>query len=114
MHNKSCSEVTCFDPWSRDRVLSTSVECQWDYHPKYIHEGPEYDEIFNVVESAIYEIFAGPPIEGLHSSSVQNALYEIEKAVLQRVPEVLCTDMQENMRARLGDSRSGACRIHAT
>ena len=74
----------------RDRVLSTSVECQWDYSPEFTSGRHFYDEIFDTVESTIYEIFAGPPIRGLHSSSVQNALYEIEKTVLQRVPEVFC------------------------
>ena len=75
----------------RDRVLSTSVECQWDYSPHVTRDRRPYDEIFDTVESTIYEIFAGPPIRGLHSSSVQNALYEIEKTVLQRVPEVFWT-----------------------
>ena len=41
------------------------------------------------IYECIKEAFAGPPVYGSHSSSVQKTLYEAEKMVLEKIPQVL-------------------------
>ena len=62
------------------------VQSQWNYSPtaaKFC-----YDKAFDLVKSAICEVFAGPAKHGIHSASLQKTLYDTERLVLERVPQV--------------------------
>ena len=62
------------------------VQSQWNYSPtaaKFC-----YDKAFDLVKSAICEVFAGPAKHGIHSASLQKTPYDTERLVLERVPQV--------------------------
>ena len=62
------------------------VQSQWNYSPtaaKFC-----YDKAFDLVKSTICEVFAGPAKHGIHSASLQKTLYDTERLVLERVPQV--------------------------
>ena len=69
------------------RICSTIVQSRWDYSPnagKFC-----YDKAFDLVKSTICEVFAGPAKHGIHSASLQKTLYDTERLVLERVPQVI-------------------------
>lgn len=48
----------------------------------------DFDNAWLTVKDAILDKFAGPPDTGIYSPSVQHTLYQAEKVVLEKVPEV--------------------------
>ena len=63
------------------------VQSQWNYSSaasKFC-----YEKVFDMVQSTICEIFAGPAKHGIHSALLQKTLYDTEKLVLERVAQVI-------------------------
>lgn len=73
-------------PDQTDRFFSTIVRCYWSFN---VVEGINYDKVFNVVKQIILTLFAGEPINGIESPSVQNTLYLANKEVLDTFPQVI-------------------------
>lgn len=66
-------------------VNSTVVEAEWIYDSM---RTADFDNAWLTVKDAILDKFAGPPDTGVYSPSVQHTLYQAEKVVLEKVPEV--------------------------
>lgn len=64
---------------------STSVGCAWEY---ITIENIDFDKTWNVVKEIILQNFAGDPIEGVPSPSVQNTIYLSQKDILAAIKEV--------------------------
>ena len=64
------------------------VQSQWNYSSAASSKFC-YDKAFDMVRSTICEVFAGPAKHGIHSASLQKTLYDTEKMVLERVPQVM-------------------------
>lgn len=70
-------------PETKDRIMATSVTCNWSYSAEEILD---YNEIFESSKKALLESFFGPPGLGTYSPSVQFTLYEMGNALLEAVP----------------------------
>ncbi|KAG6443992.1 hypothetical protein O3G_MSEX003127 [Manduca sexta] len=68
-----------------ERIFSTVVEAEWIYDSM---RTVDFDDAWLTVKDAILDKFAGPPDTGVYSPSVQHTLYQAEKVVLEKVPEV--------------------------
>lgn len=64
---------------------STVVEAEWIYDSM---RSADFDNAWLTVKDAILDKFAGPPDTGVYSPSVQHTLYQAQKVVLEKVPEV--------------------------
>lgn len=64
---------------------STVVEAEWIYDNM---RTADFDNAWLTVKDAILDKFAGPADIGVYSPSVQHTLYQAEKTVLEKVPEV--------------------------
>ncbi|AHY46588.1 urate oxidase [Rubrobacter radiotolerans] len=67
-------------PDTNDRILATIVTAKWEYNT---HEGIDFDRLWNGVMEQTLKTFTDH-----YSPSVQNTLYRIGKAVLERFPEI--------------------------
>lgn len=61
------------------------MEAEWTYDSM---RTANFDNAWLTVKDAILDKFAGPPDTGIYSPSVQHTLYQAEKIVLEKVPEV--------------------------
>ncbi|XP_072046161.1 uricase-like [Amphiura filiformis] len=77
-------------PETKDRIFSTIVDCKWVYNDTRV----DFDKAWETVRSTILDIFAGPPVTGIYSPSVQNTLYIAEKQILEKIPQVERVDME--------------------
>lgn len=64
---------------TRDRILATSVTAHWRYGKREV----DYAKCFEAARSRLLETFAAT-----HSLSLQQTLYDMGRAVLERLPEV--------------------------
>ena len=64
---------------TRDRILATAVTARW----RYIGTDVDFDATFATVRTALLETFAST-----HSLALQQSLYAMGEAVLERCPEV--------------------------
>jgi urate oxidase len=64
---------------TRDRMLATAVTARW----RYSSAGLDWDATFDVVRTTLLETFAAT-----HSSALQQTLYAMGEAVLERCPDV--------------------------
>jgi urate oxidase len=64
---------------TRDRILATAVTARW----RYTTLDPDFDAVFAGVRTVLLETFAAT-----HSLALQQTLYAMGEAVLQRFPEV--------------------------
>eukprot|EP00249_Psilotum_nudum_P010245 c22425_g1_i1 orf=344-1225(-) len=71
-------------PDARERILATVVRAVWSYSSKPL----SYDETYDSVKKTLVSTFFGPSHGGSYSPSVQNTLYIMAEAVLQRFPEI--------------------------
>lgn len=67
-------------PDTNDRILATIVTAKWEYNT---YEGIDFDRLWNGVMEQTLKTFTDH-----YSPSVQNTLYRIGKAVLERFPEI--------------------------
>ncbi|XP_022820982.1 uricase [Spodoptera litura] len=68
-----------------ERIFSTVVEAEWIYDNM---RTADFDNAWLTVKDAILDKFAGPADIGVYSPSVQHTLYQAEKTVLEKVPEI--------------------------
>lgn len=71
-------------PDVRDRILATSVTATWKYRLP-VHN---FDANFDSVKRQVAETFFGTPDKGVYSPSVQYTMYQMGKAVIEKVPQV--------------------------
>ncbi|MGY1822512.1 factor-independent urate hydroxylase [Geodermatophilus sp. SYSU D00079] len=64
---------------TRDRILATAVTARW----RYTTLDPDFDAVFSGVRTVLLETFAAT-----HSLALQQTLYAMGEAVLQRFPDV--------------------------
>lgn len=64
---------------------STSVSCAWEYSSI---SDIDFDHTWQTVKEIILQNFAGDPVEGVPSPSVQNTIYLSQKDVLEAVKQV--------------------------
>ncbi|XP_003729236.2 uricase [Strongylocentrotus purpuratus] len=72
-------------PEVTDRVFSTSVYARWRYATLY---GLDEDKAWQLAKEAILDVFAGPPLTGVYSASVQHTLHLTQGKILQLIPQV--------------------------
>lgn len=71
-------------PDTTDRIAATSVTATW----KYSSRPPCFNTAYATAKTAMCEAFFGPARGGVYSPAVQTTLYDMGKAVVQRVPQV--------------------------
>jgi len=73
-------------PEVKDRLVGTSVKALWHYSADKVRTltGKDYANVHRIVEEACIDEFAGPSDKGVYSESVQQTLYEMGKAAIQR------------------------------
>ncbi|ONK71331.1 uncharacterized protein A4U43_C04F7380 [Asparagus officinalis] len=85
-------------PETRERMLATEITASWRYHFKHISDlssksfcfTKRYQDVKKVLEAT----FFGPQNVGVYSPSVQNTLYLMAKAVLNRFQEITSIQLQ--------------------
>lgn len=71
-------------PDTDDRIVATSVTAKWTYE----RMPSDYGRTYEGVKEVLSNTFFGPADKGVFSPSVQNTLYLMAQAVLDRFPEV--------------------------
>lgn len=64
---------------------STNVSCAWEYSSI---DNVDFDQTWTTVKEIILKNFAGDPVEGVPSPSVQNTIYLSQKDILAAISEV--------------------------
>ncbi|WP_062302316.1 factor-independent urate hydroxylase [Demequina subtropica] len=75
-------EYTVLEPTS-DRIMATSLVAKWRFGDLDV-ETFDFDEAYAEIKAALVETFAG-----FHSLALQQTLYEMGKAALEAVPELV-------------------------
>jgi len=80
-------------PDTKDRVMCTKVLCSWNYiatsdNLKTLKGAKGFTHIYDQVKKSCLDIFAGEPVHGTYSASVQQTIYQIGQAILQSFPVV--------------------------
>ncbi|WP_062515909.1 factor-independent urate hydroxylase [Demequina gelatinilytica] len=75
-------EYTVLEPTS-DRIMATSLVARWRFGDVDV-EAFDFDEAYAEIKAALVETFAG-----FHSLALQQTLYEMGKAALEAVPELV-------------------------
>ncbi|WP_062386154.1 factor-independent urate hydroxylase [Demequina iriomotensis] len=75
-------EYTVLEPTS-DRIMATSLVARWRFGDVDV-ETFDFDEAYAEIKAALVETFAG-----FHSLALQQTLYEMGKAALEAVPELV-------------------------
>jgi len=75
-------EYTVLEPTS-DRIMATSLVARWRFGDVDV-ESFDFDERYAEIKAALVETFAG-----FHSLALQQTLYEMGKAALEAVPELV-------------------------
>lgn len=61
------------------------MSCAWEY---LTIDNVNFDDTWNTVEEIILKNFAGDPVEGVPSPSVQNTIYLSQRDILAAIKEV--------------------------
>ncbi|XP_020095993.1 uricase isoform X1 [Ananas comosus] len=79
-------------PETRERMMATEVTTSWRYTYDHVSQIPPdpfcFTERYKDVKKVLEETFFGPPDTGVYSPSVQNTLYLMAKAVLNRFQDI--------------------------
>ncbi|KAL1330885.1 uricase-2 isozyme 2 [Arachis ipaensis] len=79
-------------PETRERMLATEVTGLWRYSYESLSSVPQkplyFVERYDDVKRVLLETFFGPPNVGVYSPSVQNTLYQMARATLNRFPDI--------------------------
>ncbi|CAD6215953.1 GSCOCG00004255001-RA-CDS [Cotesia congregata] len=78
-------------PDANDRIFSTVVTASWDFSTAI---DVNFDSVWTTVKDSILEKFAGPPLTGISSPSVQNTLYLAERSILDKVDQIKSIEMR--------------------
>lgn len=72
-------------PESNDRLLGTSATVEWEFTPKSLSLSKiNFNQISGSVVKSLLDTFSGPSDVGVYSASVQQTLYDMGKAVLEK------------------------------
>lgn len=72
-------------PDQKDRIFSTIVRAEWQYN---VTGGLDFDKVPKMIQQIILTCFAGEPINGVESPSVQHTLFLANKEALDTIPQV--------------------------
>nr|P34798.1 RecName: Full=Uricase-2 isozyme 1; AltName: Full=Urate oxidase; AltName: Full=Uricase II clone pcClNUO-01 [Canavalia lineata]CAA53904.1 uricase II [Canavalia lineata] len=79
-------------PETHERMLATEVTALWRYSYESLYSIPQkplyFTDKYLEVKKVLADNFFGPPNVGVYSPSVQNTLYLMAKAALNRFPEI--------------------------
>ncbi|KAK4757991.1 hypothetical protein SAY87_019292 [Trapa incisa] len=79
-------------PETRERILATEITASWKYTYENLSNIPQkplyFSQRYLDVKNILLGTFFGPPKEGVYSASVQATLYQMEKAVLNKFPDI--------------------------
>ncbi|RZB86869.1 Uricase-2 isozyme 1 isoform B [Glycine soja] len=79
-------------PDTRERMVATEVTALWRYSYESLYSLPQkplyFTEKYQEVKKVLADTFFGPPKGGVYSPSVQNTLYLMAKATLNRFPDI--------------------------
>ncbi|KAL2326625.1 hypothetical protein Fmac_025683 [Flemingia macrophylla] len=79
-------------PDTRERMLATEVTALWRYSYESLYSVPQrplyFTDKYLEVKKVLADTFFGPPNVGVYSPSVQNTLYLMAKATLNRFPDI--------------------------
>lgn len=78
-------------PDQQDRIFSTVVQSSWEYLKT---DNVDFDKAFKIIQQIILTTFAGEPVNGTHSSSVQHTLYLANREVLDTFPQIQWVEME--------------------
>jgi urate oxidase len=77
-------------PDSTDRVLATKITCSWTFTnvSRQLLSSLDFNQMYEAIQQAIIESFAGPADVGVFSASVQATLYKVGCEVLARFKDI--------------------------
>ncbi|XP_020577055.1 uricase-2 isozyme 2 [Phalaenopsis equestris] len=85
-------------PETKERMLATEVTALWRFQFESISSVPTksifFIERYQDVKKLLVDTFFGPPNSGIYSPSVQNTLYLMAAAVLNRFPDIASIQMR--------------------
>lgn len=61
------------------------MSCAWEYLDI---KGLDFDKTWNIVKEIILKNFAGDPVDGIPSPSVQNTIYLSQRDILAAIQQV--------------------------
>lgn len=70
-------------------IYSTSVSCAWEYSDL---NDVDFDHIWRTVQQIILQNFAGDPVDGVPSPSVQNTIYLAQKDIMAAIKQVIIAE----------------------
>jgi len=77
-------------PDMAERPLSIGVTADWIYNDI---SAIDFNEMYRKVYKIIVEAFAGPVLTGVHSYSTQYTTHQIQRAILQEIPQIQTVSM---------------------
>lgn len=66
------------------------MSCAWEYIDI---KGLDFDKTWNIVKEIILKNFAGDPVDGIPSPSVQNTIYLSQRDILAAIQQVKTIQM---------------------
>lgn len=77
-------------PETKERILATTIDARWTYARSNLSAlgALSFASVHDRVRSVLLESFYGPPESGHYSPGVQKSLYEMGKAVKNKLKEV--------------------------
>ncbi|WOL03514.1 uricase-2 [Canna indica] len=85
-------------PETRERMMATEVTAFWRYPFAHVSDIPGkpfcFTNMYLDVKTVLADTFFGPPVEGVYSPSVQNTLYLMAKAVLNRFADIASVQLR--------------------
>lgn len=67
---------------TRERIFCTSPKIEWEFDPKHIPDN--FQKTNMAIQAALLRTFAGHPVQGEYSKSVQQTMYQMALAALQQ------------------------------
>jgi urate oxidase len=76
-------------PETNERLLGTSVDSTWEYLPGAVHNCDDFEAVASRVRGEMLRAFAGPVKTGVPSASLQETAFQMGKAVVNNVNEIM-------------------------
>jgi len=78
---------------TRDRVVCTKIQCSWVFTNPEANwkslKGPKgFTHIYKEIKQICLNVFAGNPVTGSYSASVQQTIYQIGEAIIEKFADV--------------------------
>ncbi|KAG1327838.1 Uricase [Cocos nucifera] len=85
-------------PETRERMVATEVTASWRFPFEHVSDIPAkpfcFTERYEGVKKVLVDTFFGPPDVGVYSPSVQNTLFLMAKAVLNRFLDIASIELR--------------------